>query len=70
MKRLIQIWGDLEGIASALSTPYPTVASWNIRGIPLRRIKEIVTAAKRDGHTVQPWELHADLAYLKPDDAA
>lgn len=68
MKRLLEIWGDLEGVATALGAPYSTVAQWNGRGIPLRRLKEIIITAKQDGHIVHPWELHEDFAYLRPEE--
>ena len=70
MERLLKIWGCLEGISKALDTPYPTVSSWNARGIPLRRVKTIIEVAAAEGHEVQPWELHPDFAYLAPSKGA
>lgn len=70
MERLLEIWGDMDGVANALDTPYPTISSWNSRGIPLRRVKNIIQTARRAGHVVHPWDLHADFEYLRPETAA
>lgn len=52
MERLLEIWGSIKGIADALDCPYPTVSSWNQRGVPGYRFKEIIKKAKLAGHIV------------------
>ena len=72
MERLIELWGSLQGIADALELPYPTVASWNARGVPAKQFRRIVETARAHGHEVQLWELSSEFDYLRPceEDAA
>lgn len=57
MKRLIEIYGSIRGIADALGVPYPTVQSWLHRGIPGKRYVTITQIAQNAGHVVTLEEL-------------
>lgn len=50
MKNLSHIWPSAADLARDLKLPYPTVASWGVRGgIPPRRWAAVVAAAKARG---------------------
>lgn len=59
MEHLLKIWGDLASVSDALDLPYPTVASWNRRGIPPRRYPLIIERAGAHGVTLTFEMLHA-----------
>jgi hypothetical protein len=46
---LTEIWPTWAELARDLGVPYPTVASWPKRGLPPRRIPDIIRAAKARG---------------------
>lgn len=46
MERILEIWPTWADLAKDIGAPYPTVASWAQRGIPPRRYREIMVAAK------------------------
>ena len=47
MNVLLDIWPTWAALARDLKVPYPTVNSWSQRGIPPRRFREIIEAAKQ-----------------------
>lgn len=57
MHKLLQIWPSTAAISQALNVPYPTVASWKVRGIPGNRYLAIIREAKALGHEVSVEEL-------------
>lgn len=68
MQRLLQIWPSLAAIAEALQLPYPTVASWQQRGVPPRRYASIIAAARAAGSVLTFEELAGtDSATPTPD---
>jgi hypothetical protein len=68
MYKLLQIWPSITALSDALGVPYPTVASWKVRGIPGHRYLAILRAAKALGHDLSI----EDLADITPpsDEAA
>lgn len=49
MQMLTDIWPTWAELARDLGVPYPTVGSWAKRGLPPRRIPDIIRAAKARG---------------------
>jgi len=70
MKRLIEIWGTISGVAEALGRPYPTVQSWCHRGVPAKRFLEIIKAAEAAGYVVTLEHLAGQIASDQHEDAA
>lgn len=52
MEKLKHIWPTVADLARDLGLPYPTVQSWDRRGIPPRRYPAIVRAAKARDHAL------------------
>lgn len=49
MERFLEIWPTWAELAKDIGAPYPTVNSWAQRGIPPRRFREVIAAAKDRG---------------------
>ena len=60
MDRLLTIWPTVNDVAEALKLPYQTVAAWKRRGVPPRRVPEIIRCAKAEGHDLSFEDLIGD----------
>jgi len=52
MQKLLTIWPSMAALALDLGLPYPTVSAWNQRGIPRRRYRQIIAAARMRGQII------------------
>lgn len=52
MEKFHNIWPTWTALAADLGAPYPTVNSWGRRGIPHRRFRQIIDAAKTRGFEI------------------
>lgn len=57
MQKLLTIWPSMAALAVDLGLPYPTVSAWNHRGIPRRRYRQIIAAAKARGQVISADDL-------------
>jgi predicted alpha/beta hydrolase len=70
MQKLLQIWSNTAEIARALALPYQTVMSWNQRGVPARRYRQIIAAAARAGHTLTFEDLAGSVSQSQSEEDA
>ena len=64
MESLLHIFETVRGIADALGAPYQTVVSWNDRGVPLRRYRQLREAARKKGYDLKIDHLTGDAVGL------
>jgi hypothetical protein len=70
MHKLLQIWPSITALSDALGVPYPTVASWKVRGIPGHRYLAIIRAARALGHDLTVEDLAHPNTPDQSDEAA